>query len=101
MLRIHLRGPHRLDELIDETINAHLGNRGMTMRWGTIIDPTWIAAPSSRKKQSGEAGSGGVPDQAGKPVVPPLRGRLRLRPVRLLLAVGTYPGKGENPFQMT
>jgi IS5 family transposase len=36
------------------TINAHLAERGLMMRQGTIVDATIIAAPSSTKNQDGE-----------------------------------------------
>lgn len=39
--------------LFDE-INAHLGEQGLLMRAGTIVDATIIAAPSSTKNASGE-----------------------------------------------
>ena len=39
--------------LFDE-INAHLAERGLLMRAGTIVDATIIAAPSSTKNASGE-----------------------------------------------
>ena len=38
---------HDLGEQIFETVKAHLSARGMTMRQGTIVDATLIAAPSS------------------------------------------------------
>ena len=43
----HLLEKHELGEQIFETIKAHLSERGMTMRQGTIVDATLIAAPSS------------------------------------------------------
>ena len=36
------------------TINAHLAEKGLLMRAGTIVDATLIAAPSSTKNQGGE-----------------------------------------------
>jgi IS5 family transposase len=36
------------------TINAHLAEKGLLMRAGTIVDATLIAAPSSTKNQDGE-----------------------------------------------
>ena len=50
----HLLEKHRLGEQIFETVKAHLSNRGMTMRQGTIVDATVIAAPSSTKNKAGE-----------------------------------------------
>ena len=43
----HLLEKHELGERIFETVKAHLSSGGMTMRQGTIIDATLIAAPSS------------------------------------------------------
>ncbi|NKI95145.1 IS5 family transposase [Rhizobacter sp. SG703] len=36
--------------LFDE-INAHLGEKGLLMRAGTIVDPTIVAAPGSTKNE--------------------------------------------------
>jgi len=36
------------------TINAHLAEKGLLMRAGTIVDATLIAAPSSTKNQDGQ-----------------------------------------------
>jgi IS5 family transposase len=35
-------------------VNKHLANRGLSLRGGTIVDATIIAAPSSTKNQNGE-----------------------------------------------
>ena len=43
----HLLEKHDLGEQIFETVKAHPSARGMTMRQGTIVDATLIAAPSS------------------------------------------------------
>jgi IS5 family transposase len=43
----HLMEKHNLGEQIFETDKAHLRERGMAMKQGTIIDATLIAAPSS------------------------------------------------------
>ena len=43
-----------LTAAIFETINAHLAQRGLLMRQGTIVDATIIAAPSSTKNRTGE-----------------------------------------------
>ena len=50
----HLLKKYRLGEQIFETVQAHLSSRGMTMRQGTIVDATLIAAPSSTKNKAGE-----------------------------------------------
>jgi IS5 family transposase len=50
----HLLEKHNLGEQIFETVKAHLSHRGMTMRQGTIVDATLIAAPSSTKNKKGE-----------------------------------------------
>jgi len=43
----HLLEKHNLGKRIFETVKAHLKERGMAMKQGTIIDATLIAAPSS------------------------------------------------------
>jgi IS5 family transposase len=50
----HLLEKHALGEQIFETVKAHLSSRGMTMRQGTIVDATLIAAPSSTKNKARE-----------------------------------------------
>lgn len=45
---------HALTKAIFEKVNAHLGERGLLMREGTLVDATIIAAPSSTKNQDGE-----------------------------------------------
>jgi len=45
---------HGLGEQVFETVKAHLNARGMTMRQGTIVDATLIAAPSSSKNKEGK-----------------------------------------------
>lgn len=50
----HLLEKHHLGEQIFETVKAHLKERGMAMKQGTIIDATLIAAPSSTKNKAGE-----------------------------------------------
>jgi len=50
----HLLEKHGLGEQIFETVKAHLSERGMTMRQGTIVDATLIAAPSSTKNKEGK-----------------------------------------------
>ena len=43
-----------LAERIFERVNAHLARKGQSLRAGTIVDATIIAAPSSTKNQGGE-----------------------------------------------
>ena len=50
----HLLEKHELGEQIFETAKAHLSAQGMTMRQGTIVDATLIAAPSSTKNKAGK-----------------------------------------------
>jgi transposase, IS5 family len=50
----HLLEKHNLGEQIFETVKAHLKDRGMAMKQGTIIDATLIAAPSSTKNKAGK-----------------------------------------------
>lgn len=50
----HLLEKHNLGEQIFETVKAHLKDRGMAMKQGSIIDATLIAAPSSTKNEAGE-----------------------------------------------
>jgi transposase, IS5 family len=42
---------HQLTKAIFAQINAHLSERGLLMREGTLVDATLIAAPSSTKNQ--------------------------------------------------
>ena len=50
----HLLEKHDLGEQIFETVKTHLSARGMTMRQGTIVDATLIAAPSPTKNKEGK-----------------------------------------------
>ena len=50
----HLLEKHDLGKQIFVTVNAHLKEQGMSMKQGTIIDATLIAAPSSTKNKKGE-----------------------------------------------
>jgi len=59
----HLLENHDLGQQIFETVKAHLKQRGMAMKQGTIIDATLISAPSSTKEQGREAGPRDAPDQ--------------------------------------
>jgi IS5 family transposase len=75
----HLLEKHGLGEQVFETVKAHLSERGMTMRQGTIVDATLIAAPSSTKNKEGKRDPERRQTKKKQPVVPPLRGRMRLR----------------------
>lgn len=50
----HLLEKHSLGDVIFKPVKAHLSERGMTMRQGTIVDATLIAAPSSTKSKAGK-----------------------------------------------
>ena len=50
----HLLEKHELGEQIFEAVKTHLNLREMTMREGTIVDATLIAAPSSIKNKDGK-----------------------------------------------
>ena len=50
----HLLEKHDLGQKVFETVKAHLKQRGMAMKQGTIIDATLISAPSSTKNKTGE-----------------------------------------------
>lgn len=54
----HLLEAHQLTETIFSAINAHLAEKGLFLREGTIVDATLIAAPPStknrEKKRDGE-----------------------------------------------
>ena len=45
---------HSLTEAIFAEIGAHLAQKGLTMKTGTIVDATLIAAPSSTKNATGK-----------------------------------------------
>jgi IS5 family transposase len=47
----HLLEKHGLTKRLFETVNAHLAQRGLIMREGTIVDATLIAAPPSTKNR--------------------------------------------------
>jgi IS5 family transposase len=44
---------HGLAKKILAKVNAHLGRKGLSLRGGTIVDATIIAAPSSTKNRDG------------------------------------------------
>ncbi len=50
----HLLEEHQLTEAIFNAINAHLAEKGLFLREGTIIDATLIAAPPSTKNKDGK-----------------------------------------------
>ena len=50
----HLLQTNDLTQALFAEINAHLGEKGLLMRAGTIVDATIIAAPSSTKNVKGE-----------------------------------------------
>ncbi|SEG21386.1 transposase, IS5 family [Nitrosomonas ureae] len=47
----HLLEAHHLTESIFDAINAHLAERGLFLREGTIVDATLISAPPSTKNK--------------------------------------------------
>jgi IS5 family transposase len=49
----HLLEQHDLAVQILETVNAHLNAKGYTLREGTVVDATLIAAPGSTKNSTG------------------------------------------------
>ena len=50
----HLLEKHSLGEQLFEAINAHLAEQGHSLRRGTIVDASIVAAPSSTKNAKGE-----------------------------------------------
>ena len=50
----HLLERHSLGEGLLQEINAHLEERGVRLREGTIVDATIIEAPSSTKNRAGQ-----------------------------------------------
>ena len=50
----HLLERHGLGEGLFEAINAHLAERGHSLRRGTIVDASIVTAPSSTKNAAGE-----------------------------------------------
>jgi len=61
----HLLEKYELGEQIFETVKAHLSYRGMTMRQGTIVDATLIAAPSSPFTRAEPECAGGTRTKRG------------------------------------
>ena len=50
----HLLETHQLTESIFNAINAHLAEKGLLLREGSIVDATLIAAPPSTKNREGK-----------------------------------------------
>ncbi|RBH44027.1 IS5 family transposase, partial [Xanthomonas oryzae pv. oryzae] len=50
----HLLERHDLARKLFNRVNAHLSRKGQSLRGGTIVDATIIAAPSSTKNKQGE-----------------------------------------------
>jgi IS5 family transposase len=48
----HLLERHGLTEALFAEVNAHLADKGITLRSGTLVDATIIGAPSSTKNKS-------------------------------------------------
>jgi IS5 family transposase len=48
----HLLERHELTEALFAVVNAHLSDKGITLRAGTLVDATIIDAPSSTKNRS-------------------------------------------------
>ncbi|MCU0816106.1 MAG: IS5 family transposase [Cypionkella sp.] len=48
----HLQDRHALTEAIFADVNAHLADKGVTLRSGTLMDATIIDAPSSTKNKA-------------------------------------------------
>lgn len=49
----HLLERHGLTEAIFADVNAHLADKGIPLRWGTLVGATIIDAPSSTKNKAG------------------------------------------------
>ena len=49
----HLLERHGLSKAIFAEVNAHLSDKGITLRSGTLVDATIIDAPSSTKNKAG------------------------------------------------
>ena len=56
---------HQLTESIFNAINAHLAEKGLLLREGTIVDATLIAAPPSTKNREGKRDGGGHQTKKG------------------------------------
>ena len=58
---------HELAPRILERVNAHLARKGQSLKAGTIVDATIIAAPSSTKNKDRERAPRKAPDAAPAP----------------------------------
>ena len=65
----HLLERHGLTEAIFADVNAHLADKGITLRSGTLVDATIIDAPSSTKNKAGARDPGDVVHQEGQRLV--------------------------------
>jgi IS5 family transposase len=61
----HLLEKHELGEQIFENVKFHISARGMTMRQGTIVDATLIAASSSTFTKAEPECAGGTRAKRG------------------------------------
>ena len=61
----HLLEKHELGEQIFQVVKAHLKERGMAMKQGTIIDATLISAPSSTSTRATPECAGGDSTRLG------------------------------------
>ena len=50
----HMLEQHDLARKLFDRVNAYLSRRGQSLRGGTIVDATIIAAPSSTKNKDGQ-----------------------------------------------
>ena len=62
MVRVSAQAPAGLTEALFAEVNAHLADRGITLRPGTLVDAATIAAPSPTRNKAGRqiAKTGGV-----------------------------------------
>ena len=65
----HLLERHQLGTELFATINAHLAERGLLVREGTIVDSTIISAPTSNEEPRESSRPGDASDQEGPTVV--------------------------------
>ena len=62
----HLLERHGLTEAIFAEVNAHLADKGITLRSGTLVDATIIAAPSSTKNKASARPRNGIHQEGQK-----------------------------------
>jgi IS5 family transposase len=62
----HLLEEHGLAAPMFATVNRVLQAHGLTLKTGTVVDATLIAAPSSTKNSTGERDPGDAPDEEGQ-----------------------------------